>query len=305
GEDISDPYGGAFKVTKGISKKFTNNVISTPISESAITGFGLGLSFFGKEIFVEIMFGDFMPHTFDQLLSNASKFYHMTGFKQSTKLRIRTPMGGGRGYGPTHSQSLEKHFVGIDNILVIAITSLIDPSDDLKKLSLVDCSAIIIENKIGYTRYLWQPNKYYEVERMNSDFGFVRIRPKYNVPNAIIISYGECARLVADNLVEIFKATDTVVELVCLIKLHPFDPQSLEKVSKNAKMILTIEDGSTSYGIGSEIISSIKQKVNHPIQFAKLGAKPLPIPSEEGLEKTVLPSLEDIITSLNGLKERI
>ena len=79
----------------------------------------------------------------------------------------------------------------------------------------------------------------------------------------------------------------------------------MEKVSKNVKIILTIEDGSTSYGIGSEIISSIKQKVTHPIQFAKLGAKPLPIPSEEGLEKKVLPSLEDIITSLNGLKERI
>jgi 2-oxoisovalerate dehydrogenase E1 component len=39
GEDIADPYGGAFKATKGLSTEFPLSVISTPISEAALVGF--------------------------------------------------------------------------------------------------------------------------------------------------------------------------------------------------------------------------------------------------------------------------
>jgi 2-oxoisovalerate dehydrogenase E1 component len=32
GEDLEDPYGGAFKVTKGLSTRFPGRVRNTPIS---------------------------------------------------------------------------------------------------------------------------------------------------------------------------------------------------------------------------------------------------------------------------------
>ena len=60
GEDILDPYGGAFKVTKGISSKYPDKVFSSPISESGIVGVGIGLAMSGWKPIVEIMFGDFM-----------------------------------------------------------------------------------------------------------------------------------------------------------------------------------------------------------------------------------------------------
>ena len=47
GEDLHDPYGGSFKVTAGLSEKYKNRVISTPISEAAITGAGIGLAMAG------------------------------------------------------------------------------------------------------------------------------------------------------------------------------------------------------------------------------------------------------------------
>ena len=59
GEDIRDNYGGAFKVTKTLSKKFNARVINTPISEAGIIGAGVGLALNGMIPFVEIMFGDF------------------------------------------------------------------------------------------------------------------------------------------------------------------------------------------------------------------------------------------------------
>ena len=74
GEDILDPYGGAFKVTKDLSLRYPGRVCNTPISEGAITGAGGGLALAGAPAVVEIMFGDFLTLTFDQLYQHAAKF---------------------------------------------------------------------------------------------------------------------------------------------------------------------------------------------------------------------------------------
>ena len=111
GEDIEFPYGGAFKVTKGLSTKFKNRVLTTPISEASIIGFSAGLALSQKKVIAEIMFGDFLTLCADQIINNASKFRWMYNEQITIPIVIRTPMGGGRGYGPTHSQSLEKFLI--------------------------------------------------------------------------------------------------------------------------------------------------------------------------------------------------
>ena len=60
GEDIEDPYGGAFKVTKGLSSEYPLRVFNTPISEASITGLGAGLALRGYLPIVEIMFGVYL-----------------------------------------------------------------------------------------------------------------------------------------------------------------------------------------------------------------------------------------------------
>lgn len=99
GEDIRDPYGGAFKATKGLSDKHNKRVLNMPISEPAITGISLGCSTTGRLTYAEIMFGDFLALAFDQILNHASKMRNMFGKLVKAPLVIRTPMGGGRGYG--------------------------------------------------------------------------------------------------------------------------------------------------------------------------------------------------------------
>ena len=59
GEDLIDPYGGAFKVTKDLSKKYPDQIISTPISESGFVGLATGMTFSKNNVIVEIMFSDF------------------------------------------------------------------------------------------------------------------------------------------------------------------------------------------------------------------------------------------------------
>jgi 2-oxoisovalerate dehydrogenase E1 component len=306
GEDICDPYGGAFKVTKGLSSDFPSHVRNSSISEAGIVGIGIGMSITGTNAFVEIMFGDFMTHSFDQIISNASKFHHMYAFQVSVPLRIRTPMGGKRGYGPTHSQSLEKHFVGIDNLAVIALTSLLDPNLVVQEVNALLCPVILMENKVDYGRTLWSPeDNLFSLRREASKFGSVVISPTFRHPTITIVSYGETARHLADNLREFFIQTDFVPELICLIKLNPIDVSLIIKSALKTKSLLVVEDGSINFGIGAEIVSQLAE---HGIQLdfcLRVGADAVPIPSIASLEIEVLPSIDRINRLVNEkLKER-
>ena len=229
GEDILDPYGGAFKVTKGLSTKFPNSVFGASISEAGLVGLALGVSLMGKQSFAEIMFGDFMTHTFDQLISNASKFHHMYAFQISAPLRIRTPMGGKRGYGPTHSQSLEKYMLGIDNVGVISFTSLLDPIIVIREMENVPCPLILLESKVDYGRYLYERIEGFELRREAKPFGAIVVTPNNAAPTLTIVSYGETARHIADNLERLFIETDQIPELICITQLHPLDTNQIEK----------------------------------------------------------------------------
>ena len=106
GEDVLDPYGGAFKVTKGLSSAYPDRVYPTPISEGAIVGLCTGLALRGLRPVGEIMFGDFLTLCADQIINSAAKFPLMYEGKVTVPWVLRTPVAGIRGYGPTHSQSL-------------------------------------------------------------------------------------------------------------------------------------------------------------------------------------------------------
>ena len=77
GEDILDPYGGAFKVTRGLSTTFPDRVMTTPISEAGMTGIAGGMALRGLRPVVEIMFGDFSTLIADQVINHLTKFQGM------------------------------------------------------------------------------------------------------------------------------------------------------------------------------------------------------------------------------------
>src|SRR3954469_19909806 len=116
GQDVRDPYGGAFKISRGLSSRFPDRVLSTPISEGGAVGVAGGLALVGDRPIVEIMFGDFLALAFDPILNFLSKSVTMYGRDVPMNVIIRCPVGGNRGYGPTHSQSPQKHLIGIPHL---------------------------------------------------------------------------------------------------------------------------------------------------------------------------------------------
>ncbi len=303
GEDVLSPYGGAFKVASGLSEKFPANVISTPISEQAITGVSNGLALSGFRPFLEIMFGDFITLSMDQIINHASKFYHMYNKQIKCPIVIRTPMGGGRGYGPTHSQTLDKFLVGIDKVSVVALNCFIDPKTIYEDIYENDKHpVIVIENKVDYGRIVGsKQNENYIVERENKCYPSVKCSPIQDLPTLTIVSYGGVASDVFDSLTDIFYETEMIPELIIISKISPLNIDPIVQSVNITNKLLVVEEGSSPFGIAAEIITSVIEEIgNENLTILKrIGAIPIPVPSSQLLENAVLPNstiLDDIIS---------
>jgi 2-oxoisovalerate dehydrogenase E1 component len=293
GEDIADPYGGAFKATKGISTEFPESVISTPISEAALVGFAIGIAHSGRNVFAEIMFGDFITYAFDQIVSNASKFLHVYNLSTGLPLIIRMPNGGHRGYGPTHSQSLEKHLLGTDNVLVIATTSLKGNQDMIPEVFELKCPTILIENKTGYSRILFQNPENLDFLQESYPLGNIRVKSSNDPIDITIITYGEIARDVVESLKKLEERINRKIELLCLIQLHPIRIEEILS-EKLGELVIVIEEGSKEFGIGAEVAALLAEKSRSPRVFKRFAAEPYPIASNMDLEDKLLPNFNRI-----------
>ena len=104
GQSIRDPYGGACKVTRGLTKQFGDRILDTPISEAMMVGVANGLALKGYIPIIEIMFSDFMTLTVDQIVNVAGKMWEH--HKKDHRIIIRTMQCNDRMYGPTHCQDM-------------------------------------------------------------------------------------------------------------------------------------------------------------------------------------------------------
>src|SRR5258708_1558010 len=93
GEDVAEA-GTPFKVLTGLVEEFgTSRVIDSPISEAGITGLSVGAAMTGMRPVVDIMFGDFITLTMDQMVNQAAKIHYMSGGKLKAPLVLRTNLG--------------------------------------------------------------------------------------------------------------------------------------------------------------------------------------------------------------------
>ncbi|NQT30400.1 MAG: pyruvate dehydrogenase [Candidatus Saganbacteria bacterium] len=307
GEDVLSPYGGAFKIAKGLSVKYPERVFATPISEPAITGIANGLALAGFRPFLEIMFGDFVTLCMDQIINHASKFHHMYNAQVSCPVVIRTPMGGYRGYGPTHSQTLDKFLIGIDNITTLALNSLIDPSVIYENiLESSEHPVIVIENKADYAKRIADKRlPHYKYERTKGSYPLAKISPVFAKPTITLVTYGGMVDLVLSSLPVIFEELELITEVYVLTQLSPLNPLELNIVRQAAektKKLFVVEEGSAFAGVGSEIITSVVEESSQAIKLGRVASLPLPIPSSPSLEKCVLP---DVGTIIKTIKERL
>ena len=126
GEDV-DLFGGVYKLTKGLVKRFGNKrVRGTPISESAFVGLATGAAMSGLRPIVEIMYMDFSLLAMDQLVNQAAKIFYMSGGSIKVPMVIRGQFGVGTAEAAQHSQHLESWFMNTPGIKVVMPSTAYD-----------------------------------------------------------------------------------------------------------------------------------------------------------------------------------
>jgi len=305
GEDILDPYGGAFKVTQGLSTAFPDRTMTTPVSEAGIFGVATGMALRGLRPIVEIMFGDFITLIADQVINHAAKFRYMYNEQLSVPIVIRVPMGGRRGYGPTHSQTLEKIFLGIPGIRILAPCTLMDPGHLLLHAILHDDDPVLfIENKILYSRPVLSHEEINDIKittsnpQNQSDYTpafhlSIREAPR---PNLTIATYGYMADLCRQAVLQLAYEDEIFIDLVVLTQLSPFNIEPIINSVHRTHHLLVVEEGTYTLGWGAEVLARSVENLGKEIyKAARVASLDVPIPASGPLENAVLPDIDDII----------
>lgn len=298
GADIADPYGGAFKVTRGLSEAHPERVRTTPVSEAAMVGMAGGLALAGYRPVVEIMFGDFITLTLDQILNHISKYPLMYNGRADCPVVIRTPSGGGRGYGATHSQSLEKHFLGIPNLRVAAASPYHDVAETWSTLLADALPTLHIEHKMLYPTRMKLPrdgmvgNNLAEVFRGAS--GCLPTVSLSAVPRAdcrlSLLAYGYQA-MVAEQVIERLAVEEELfVELLVPGQIAPMVWQPVLESVEQTGALVCVEEGTAGWSWGTEIAAVVGARcfgrLRRPVVVAT--SKATAIPSAIHLERQVL-----------------
>ena len=305
GEDILDPYGGAFKVTKGLSSANPDRVYTTPISEAAIVGVATGLALRGMRPVAEIMFGDFLFLAGDQLANHAAKFQWMYNDQVRVPMVVRAPMGARRGYGPTHSQSIEKHFMGVPGLWVVAPHILGDPGRLLRQATLeFDAPVVFIESKTCYGRALVSavPGMTSTVIADEaSPFPTVVLRhDRSEAADGLLWCYGGMVPHCLEAVQHLKDAEGLHLDLVVVSQLSPVPATHIERVvgDGDTSLFVYAEEASAEHGWSAEILAQVQrllETTERSGRHVRIGGAHTPIPSSRVLEMDAVPAARDIM----------
>lgn len=302
GEDMHEPYGGAFKVTAGLSTAFPGRVISTPISEAGITGTGIGLAMVGRRPIVEIMFADFLTLCMDQIYNHAVKFPGMFD-DCDVPLVVRTPCGGRRGYGPTHSQSVENLMVSVPGLTVVYGSH----RHNVGQL-LVDAvtrwpnPVVFLEHKLLYAEKQ-DPANYAVAPADAADQGaalFPTLRRGSDTPDLTLVAFGGMLPLVERAAEQLEREEELSVEIVSPSLLAPLPRQTLNTLLLGRPRVLVVEESHHEFGVSAELLASLCE-AGYRGKAARMGMPPVPVASARSLERAQLPDEASIVATALSL----
>jgi 2-oxoisovalerate dehydrogenase E1 component len=308
GEDIIDPYGGAFKVYQGLSSAHSGRVISTPVSEAGIVAVANGMALRGFRPIVEIMFGDFVTLAFDQVVNHAAKFAYMYRNGVSCPVIVRVPSGGYRGYGPTHSQCLEKFFLGVAGLVVTASDIIHDSALLWERMLGLRSPCIHVENKSLYgTELPHIAHGRVGPFRMRSSRSYfptttLSLAGPEDSTDVAIVAYGGLVGMAMEAALNLFYEDEIVCDVIVPSQLSPLPELDLAKALAQPNKIVVLEEGTERAGFGAELIAKLScSGALDDKRVARCAALDTIIPSNADLEKQVLPSVNRLVSLVRSL----
>jgi 2-oxoisovalerate dehydrogenase E1 component len=294
GQDIAE-YGGVFKVTEGFVEEFGKaRVRNTPIIESGALGCALGLALGGHFPMVEMQFGDFITCGFNQIVNNLAKTHWRWGAR--VPVVIRSPIGGGTGAGPFHSQNVESWFTAVAGIKVVAPATPYDAKGLLISAFEDGNPVLYLEHKFLYRSARGRvPAGHYSIP-----IGQARVAREGC--DATLVTYGVGVSWALEAAAEL-AGEGHEIEVVDLRSLVPWDVDAVVRSVTKTGRCLVLHEAPLTGGFGGEIAAAVGREafewLDAPV--ARLGALDTPVPFAKALEALyspkgrLLPALRELL----------
>jgi len=262
GEDVGHE-GGVFRVTEGLQAKYgENRVFDTPLAESAIVGTAVGMGVAGLRPVIEMQFSGFAYPGLNQIISHVSRMHNRSRGRYRVPMVIRMPYGGGINALEHHSESLEALYGHVPGLKVLIPST----PEDAKGLMI---SAIETDDPIIFM----EPKRIYraikqEVKEEKFSIPIGKAKVLTDGKDITVVAYGAMIREVQRAMVKA-KEAGISVELIDLRTIYPIDRPTLALSIKKTGRLLFVAEGSSSFGVGAEIIAVANEEA-----FLSLEAPP-------------------------------
>ena len=295
GEDIG-AYGGAFKVTEGLQRRFGEaRVIDTPISEAGIIGAAAGAAHMGMRPICEMQFIDFISCGYDMLTNYVATARYRAMLP--CPMVVRGPSGGYVRGGPFHSQNPEAAFLHTPGLKIVCPATASDAKGLMKSAVRDDDCVLFFEHKYLYRRIKEEmpagdhltPIGKARVAREGSDVS--------------IITYAATVWKSLEAAEQVGREDGVSVEVIDLRSLAPMDNEAIVQTVKKTNRALIVHEDTRTGGVAGEITSRINELafewLDAPV--LRVTAADVPLPYSPPLEDYVLPQTSDIVTAIRRL----
>ncbi|MDD4102756.1 MAG: transketolase C-terminal domain-containing protein, partial [Kiritimatiellae bacterium] len=215
---------------------------------------------------------------------------------QRCPLVLRAPPGGGRCYGATHSQSLERIFACVPGIKIAAPSNAHDASGLLQTAIRDDNPVLFLEHKLLY------PQRF-EVEDTLPQpipFGFAKLT--HEGDDVTIVAWSHMAFLARQAAGELATA-GIGADVIDLLTLNPLDIDTIVESAQRTGRVLIAEEGPKTGGFAAEIAAQIMEHAHDYLEkpVRRVAGADFPVPSAKHLEAACLPSARDIVDAAKEL----
>jgi 2-oxoisovalerate dehydrogenase E1 component len=295
GEDIADPKGGVFGVTRGLTNLYPDRVQNSPLAEASIVGVAGGMAIGGYKPIVEIQFADYSWPGFMQMRNEIPTLRWRSNGAWSDPIVVRMACGGRIKGGPFHSQCVEAIYAHTPGWYIAFPSNAEDAKGLIKTAARCDDPVLFLEHKRLYRHIsakAREPNAEYLVP-----FGKGKIKREGNA--ATVVTWGATVYTALE------VADEFDLEVIDLRTIVPMDDEIVFNSVKKTNRVLVLHEDSMTMGWGAEVVARIATNcfdhLDAPV--LRVGAQDSFVGSAVSLEDEVLPSVGELRRELTKLLE--
>ena len=288
GQDIEDPKGDVFGLTRGLSQAFPEQVNNAPLAENTILGVSTGQALAGGHPIAFMQFADFMPVAYNQILSEIGAMYWRTNGQWESPVLMMSIAGAYRpGLGPYHAQTMESicaHVPGVDVFMpstAADAAGLLNAISESGRPSVFLFPKSLINDRSNTTSA--------DIDKHYVPIGKARVTRAGQ--DITLVSWGGSMPVI-ERTAEALAEIGINAETIDLRTIFPWDEEAvLASAKKTGKLVVVHEDNQTA-GMGGEIMATIAEKSGSEVQVSRVTRPDTYIPYDFSCQIEVLPSFK-------------